>query len=271
MEKYKAIPKGYMTVGEIAKKMNITVRTLQYYDKEGVLSPSGTSEGGRRLYTNKDIVKLHQILSLKSLGFSLEDIKNRLISLDSPTQVAKALSDQADVMREKVAELTDAIHAIEALKAEVVQMQTVDFEKYADIVRNFGMKNEFYWIIKHIDNSTMDMLRNRFAERDDAALMIKKINRLLNKAVQYNNKGINPESDEAVKLAKEFWDTTMKCIGGDASLLPQLSEIVQNANLDNNKAREKQEVANSFLEPALTAYFIKSGINPFESTEDKNK
>ena len=58
MNKYKAIPDGYMTVGEVAKKMDITVRTLQHYDKEGLLSPSAMSEGGRRLYTDKDIVKL---------------------------------------------------------------------------------------------------------------------------------------------------------------------------------------------------------------------
>lgn len=70
MTKYRAIPEGFMTVGELAKKMNVTVRTLQYYDKEGVLSPSAESEGGRRLYTDKDLVLLHQILSLKSLGFS---------------------------------------------------------------------------------------------------------------------------------------------------------------------------------------------------------
>ena len=39
MEKHRAIPKGYMTVGELAKKMGVTVRTLQHYDKEGFFSP----------------------------------------------------------------------------------------------------------------------------------------------------------------------------------------------------------------------------------------
>lgn len=53
MEKYRAIPEGYMTVGEAAKKMGVSVRTLQYYDKEGIVSPSAQSEGGRRLYTDK--------------------------------------------------------------------------------------------------------------------------------------------------------------------------------------------------------------------------
>ena len=95
MEKHKVIPQGYMTVGEVAKKMEVTVRTLQYYDKEGLFSPSATSDGGRRLYTHKDLVKLHQILSLKHLGFSLEDIKNRLVSLDTPAEIASVLAEQA--------------------------------------------------------------------------------------------------------------------------------------------------------------------------------
>ena len=46
MEKYKAVPQGYLTVGEVAKRMDMTVRTLQHYDKEGLLSPSALSEGG---------------------------------------------------------------------------------------------------------------------------------------------------------------------------------------------------------------------------------
>ena len=41
MTKYRAIPEGFMTVGELAKKMNVTVRTLQYYDKEGATFPIG--------------------------------------------------------------------------------------------------------------------------------------------------------------------------------------------------------------------------------------
>lgn len=134
MSKYRAIPDGYMTVGEVAKKVGTTVRTLQYYDKEGLLSPSAESEGGRRLYTDKDLVILHQILSLKSLGFSLNDIKQRLIPLETPTDVATALTEQADSIREKIEQLTASLTAIEQLKTEVLQMRTVNFKKYADII-----------------------------------------------------------------------------------------------------------------------------------------
>lgn len=116
MAKYRAIPQGFMTVGEVAKKMGVTVRTLQYYDKEGLLSPSAESEGGRRLYTDKDLVTLHQIISLKSLGFSLDDIKGRLISLETPADIANALTEQADDIRQKIEQLKVSLSAIEQLK-----------------------------------------------------------------------------------------------------------------------------------------------------------
>ena len=146
MSKYRAIPDGYMTVGEVAKKVGTTVRTLQYYDKEGLLSPSAESEGGRRLYTDKDLVILHQILSLKSLGFSLNDIKQRLIPLETPTDVATALTEQADSIREKIEQLTASLTAIEQLKTEVLQMRTVNFKKYADIIVNLQIKNDSYYL-----------------------------------------------------------------------------------------------------------------------------
>ena len=139
MTKYRVIPEGFMTVGQLAKKIGITIRTLQYYDKEGLAFPSVESEGGRRLYTDKDLVKLHQILSLKSLGFSLKDIKGRLISLKTPDDVAKALTEQADVLRKKIEQLKDFLVAIEQLKTEVLQIQTVNFKKYADIIVKLQM------------------------------------------------------------------------------------------------------------------------------------
>ena len=177
MQKERAIPEGYMTVGELAKKMGTTVRTLQYYDQEGVLSPSAESIGGRRLYTYKDMIRLHQILSLKSLGFSLSDIKDRLISLNTPAEVADILAQQASVVKEKIEVLSESLNAIEALKEEVLQMQTVDFKKYADIIINLQLDNEYYWLIKHFDSDTLDHIRSRF-DIESGRLFMDRFNQL---------------------------------------------------------------------------------------------
>jgi DNA-binding transcriptional MerR regulator len=262
VEKYKATPEGYMTVGEAAKKMSVTVRTLQYYDKEGLLSPSSESEGGRRLYTDKDVIKLYQILSLKHLGFSLDDIKNRLIPLDTPADVAGALTEHAATLREKIENLSESLKAIETLKAEVLQMQSVDFKKYADIIVNLEMKNEFYWLIKHFDDKTLDHFRSRF-DKDSGLAFMEAFTSLQGEAIRLQKDGVPPESEQGQNLAKEFWGMLMEFTGGDMSMLSKLMEV-ENFSGPDNEWKQKQAIASTFIEPALGAYFMTIGYNPLE-------
>ena len=262
MANYKAIPQGYMTVGEVAKKMGVTVRALQYYDHEGLFCPSAVSEGGRRLYTDKDIIKLHQILSLKSLGFSIDEIKNRLTSIDTPDEVAAALTEQSKAIQAQIETLTQSLRDIETLKTEVLKMQSVDFKKYADIIVNLQMRNDNYWLIKYFDDNTLDYLRERF-DKDSGLAFISKFNALRDKAVQYNNAGVSPVSAQGQEFAKEFWKLITEFTGGDMSMLPQLMKMGE-INTDNTEWQQKQEKLNAFLEPALEAYFNNLGKNPFE-------
>ena len=262
MERYRAIPPGYMTVGEVAKKMDVTVRTLQHYDKEGLLSPSATSGGGRRLYTDKDIVKLHQILSLKHLGFSLDDIRDRLIPLDTPAGVAQVLSEQAAVVREKIASLTESLSRIEALKVEVLEMQSVDFKKYADIIINLEMKNDFYFLIKHFDSETLDHIRSRF-DKESSITFLQKFLHIQDEAIRLQDAGVPAGSPAGLQLAKGYWDLILEFTGGDATMLPTLMQIGENDEV-NQERRQKQAKAKAFIEPALGAYFLDAGIHPFQ-------
>lgn len=262
MANYKAIPQGYMTVGEVAKKMGVTVRALQYYDREGLFCPSAVSEGGRRLYTDKDIIKLHQILSLKSLGFSIDEIKNRLTSIDTPDEVAAALTEQSKAIQSQIETLTQSLHDIETLKTEVLKMQSVDFKKYADIIVNLQMCNDNYWLIKYFDDNTLDYLRGRF-DKESGLAFISKFNSLRDKAVQYIDAGVAPESEQGQEFAKDFWQLITEFTGGDMNMLPQLMKMGE-INTDNADWQQKQEKLNTFLEPALEAYFNNLGKNPFE-------
>ncbi len=265
MTKHKSIPQGYMTVGEVAKKIGITVRTLQYYDKEGLLPPSAESEGGRRLYTDKDLVTLHQIMSLKSLGFSLNDIKRHLISLETPVDVANALTEQADGIRRKIEQLTASLIAIEQLKAEVLQMQTVNFKKYADIIVNLQMKNGFYYLIKRFDDDTLDHIRNQF-DKVSGLKFMDRFNRLSDEIVQLQKDSVPPESEKCQQIVKEYWGLIMEFTNGDMSMLPKLIEI-GNIDTATNAWEERQKIINDYLNPALQVYFSKMGVNPFEGVE----
>ncbi len=275
MEKYRAIPPGYMTVGELAKKMGATVRTLQYYDKENLLKPSAVSEGGRRLYTDKDMINLHQILSLKSLGFSLEDIRGRLISLDTPDDVATALAGQAADIEKQIRVLSETLADIRALRQEVLQMQTVDFKRYAAIITNLQMKNEQYHLIKYLDDKMLEHCSSAF-DKDSAAEIIETYSRLSRQAAEYRTSGVAPGSEKGMKFAEEFWSMIEKFTGGDTSLLPKLIEVEALAEAEQAKgggdfSSQSQTAANRFIGSSLEAYFKKRGIDPFNINSDKGE
>ena len=67
-------------VAEFARLAGVTVRTLQYYDRIGLLKPSQSTEGGHRLYERRDLLRLQQILTLKWMGFKLDQIKELIES-----------------------------------------------------------------------------------------------------------------------------------------------------------------------------------------------
>ena len=268
MEKHRAIPKGYMTVGEVAKKMGTTVRTLQYYDKEGILSPSAESEGGRRLYSDKDVVKLHQVLSMKSLGFSLDDIKNRLMSLDTPNQVAEALASQAEAIRAKMATLLESLDAIETLKMEVLQIQSVDFSKYAAIITNLQLKNEAYWMIKHFNSKTLEHFELHFDDEHGQG-ELHRLDLLWNEAIRLQKENISPDSDPGLAIAKQFWDTVTRFTNGNPEVLDDMIRTGMHIASQDEKWAEKHAQAHEFLNPALEAYFKRINYNPYNPyTED---
>ncbi len=69
-----------ISIQELTKETGVTVRTLRYYDQIGLLKPSGKTDGGHRLYSEADVIRLQQILFLKEMGFSLKEIMNMLVT-----------------------------------------------------------------------------------------------------------------------------------------------------------------------------------------------
>ena len=67
-----------LKVGELARRTGLTIRTLHHYDEIGLLKPSLHTEAGHRLYAADDVARLQQVLSLRQLGFSLEEIRGCL-------------------------------------------------------------------------------------------------------------------------------------------------------------------------------------------------
>jgi MerR family copper efflux transcriptional regulator len=77
-----------MHIGEVATRTELSLRSLRHWEEVGLLTPSGRTDGGFRLYTESDVDKILVIRRMKPLGFSLDEMKavmGDLEVLDDPT------------------------------------------------------------------------------------------------------------------------------------------------------------------------------------------
>ena len=247
-----------MRVGQLAKKTGTNTNTLRYYDKEGLLTPSTESESGYRLYSDQDMVRLIQIQTMKELGFTLAEIKKYLVTLDTPEDMVAALTEHEVAIENRIEVLLESLQTLKALKAEVMQMQTMDFKKYADILVNLQMKNEHYWAIKHMDNDVLDHFRKHFENDEDGALALSKtLSGLQAEVAQYQKEGISPESEQGQNIAKAVMEVMEDITDGDMSLLKKFALSIENITDVEDKFAATYKSQYYFLQAALDAYIKK--------------
>lgn len=93
---------NYYKTGKFARLANVSERTIRYYDKIGLLNPSFVMENGYRQYSDLDLLKLQKILSLKHLGFSIEEIFPMVMD---NTNLKESFELQIDLIEDKISHL----------------------------------------------------------------------------------------------------------------------------------------------------------------------
>lgn len=99
--------KEHYTTGEIAKLCHVSKRTVQYYDKEGIIQPFQMSEGGRRIYSKEDLQKFRLVILYKKLGLSLKEIKEVLCSENKYKVITDILTQQNMKLDQQIREMVD--------------------------------------------------------------------------------------------------------------------------------------------------------------------
>lgn len=152
-------------VGDLAKQTGLTVRTLRFYDQIGLFSPSGKTESGHRLYDESDLSRLQQIISLKELGLSLEEVKSVLndeqmtpveivnlqiarikeqiklqqMLLEQLHHVSKSMQGKAPLA---VEDFTDLMQAIKKSHEKLVIERRTSWERNLDLLGDFIAEEE---------------------------------------------------------------------------------------------------------------------------------
>lgn len=119
-----------MTVNEVSKLTGVSIRTLQYYDKIGLLHPANYTEAGYRLYDDAALETLQQILLFRELEFPLKDIKEIISSQDFDR--SKALEQQIELLKlkkEHIENLIDLALGIKAIGVKPLKFDAFDTRK----------------------------------------------------------------------------------------------------------------------------------------------
>jgi MerR family transcriptional regulator, thiopeptide resistance regulator len=146
---------------EFAKLSGVTVRALHHYDRLGLLKPSRYTRAGFRLYSEDDFARLEQIVALKFIGFSLNEIKN--ILKRGTSDLATTLRRERQAIEEKRERLELAVKAIERAEYVVATSRAPGWETFAKIIEVINMQSNMDWTKKYYSEEAQSEIQKRAA------------------------------------------------------------------------------------------------------------
>jgi len=203
-------------VGQLARRTGLTIRTLHHYDRIGLLSPSGRTGSihgaGHRLYTRADLTRLQQILSLKMLGFGLEQIREYLSRGDcDPRRVVRLHLER---VRKQADELSRLAERLAALANALDKAEVVSADEFLDTIEVMTMIEKYY------TPEQLARIGARKAALGDAR--IKELNaewpKLFVAVRAEMEAGTDPADQKVQSLARKWYGLLDQFTGGDPGL-----------------------------------------------------
>lgn len=142
---------GYYSSGQFARMAGVSVRTIRFYDKQNILKPSYVKVSGARFYTDSDFGRLQQILLLKYLGFSLEDIREMTIAGADYRLLKNSLNLQKKLVQDRIEQMQLVESAIEDTVNAIEQEHQIDWSHMLDLIHLTGAEKS---LKIHYQNAT---------------------------------------------------------------------------------------------------------------------
>jgi DNA-binding transcriptional MerR regulator len=219
----KAMKDRYL-VKEFADLTKVTVRTLHYYDQVGLLKPSFEKPNGYRVYTDADLLKLQQIITLKFMGFSLGQIRKLLDS--KGYEAVKSLRIQAGAVKDEIARLRQASRAIDQVLSLLETKGRIHKQKLIKIMEVIQMGEDVKkdWHEKFYTEAEL----KEFAEvgKKYTPEMAKAYERRWAELIDEVKKNLkaDPASETAQSLAKRWTDLLNEAYGDRPELKARIGE-----------------------------------------------
>ena len=211
-----------LKVGELARRTGLTVRTLHHYDEIGLLKPSLHTEAGYRLYTRADVARLQQVLSLRQLGFALEEVRD---CLDRPGFAPlEVIHLHITRLREQIELQRKLCERLEALVEHFRTAEEVSADAFLYTIEVMTMIENYY------TPEQMESFRKRGEEaaaagQDLARQGTADWNALLAQYKAEMEKGTDPADPRLQELEKRRRALVSAFSGGDAAIEQNLKRL----------------------------------------------
>lgn len=213
---------GYLSIGKLAKRVGVTVRTIRYYDQEGLLSPSAKGPQNQRLYTERNVEDLYRILVLKYLGMSLAEVKESGRDCDEPAAFGALVDRRLEDLEGEFQRLFAEMSICRALAKGASGNQGVDWHASAEVIERGQDSSDFFWTFS--TESERASLQAGDGRAPEHRLAVGKWHELIADVLSYIAAGGTPESAQAQGLARRYRELE----DGEAGTLAQGFVLMEN-------------------------------------------
>jgi len=208
-----------LKVGDLAKQTGVSVRTLHYYDEIGLLSPSQRTEAGYRLYGEADIIRLQQIVSLRQIGFSLEEIRECL--KQKPFSPYDVVQLHLSRLKEQIALQQQLQAKLEAIATRLQSIETISIHEFIQLIEVTTMVEKYYtpeqqdYLKARADLLGEERIRQVETEWQD----------LIEQARTEMINGTDPSSESVQALARRWRSLIQEFTGGNPGIEQSLNQM----------------------------------------------
>jgi len=230
-------------VGALARQTGLTVRTLHHYDEIGLLSPSLRTGAGHRLYTAEDLGRLVQILSLRQLGLSLDEVRESLARPESTLQ--QVLGLHIAKLRERI-DLQQRL--CRRLETVVERLRTAETVSVDDFIQTLEAMTMFE---KHFTPEQLQEIHARGEQIGPERIREVEAEwpRLIAQVRAEMEKGTDPASAAVQDLARRWKELLREFTGGNPGIQKGLNTMY---------AEEPEVRSRTGIDPALMEYIGKA-------------
>jgi DNA-binding transcriptional MerR regulator len=202
-----------LQIGELAKQTGLSIRTLRYYDEIGLLVPSHRTEAEYRLYSEADIARLQQILSLRQLGFALKEIRE---CLENPEfSLPQVIDLHLARLQEQMAVSRSLFTQLSHLAQQLQISQSVAVEDLITTMETFTMTQQYLTQEQH------DLLEARLNQGQAEWQYF------LTQARSHLAEGRDLNDPEVQQMAWQWRTSILGFVGGDLQLYEALTQLYQ--------------------------------------------